>query len=551
MPQTINTLLLTLTVLASGKATEICNDEGTYDFKTIVDDGEPVYVTCPLITDPTENNFNISWYRNGSQIQMSFDNKLRVHQDEYNLKFIPASLEDSDYYMCIIRNSSNCFQMLVKLEVYKHDDGLCYSSSSLYSFRDVIRPTISLTCPTFDGKSRDIIWFKDCTPLDSKSNKYFSVENLLSINNVTKQDEGNYTCEASFYYNGASYTISRTLNLVLRARVITSSPAIIRPANNILPVDLGSPLSLVCEVQSKKKFFDVDIIYWTFDNQSIEMYDGFDERVITGAPYQKSPELSVVELNFTEVKEIDYNRKFFCTVYNEANIKAYVMLKHPDPNFQGFLIAFFVSLVCVVIILLIILKMFKVDIVLFCRSICPSKANLKDGKFYDAYIMYPKDTKGTSSVTMGVFVLKVLPEVLERQCSYRLFIFGRDDIPGQATVDAIDEAITKSRRLILVLGNTSSGLENDFEQQIAMYDALIRNKIKVILVEIEKISDYSNMPESIKYIKQKQGVVRWKGEFTEAELSPKTKFWKNIRYRMPPEQHRLSKNSNDRMSEKL
>ncbi|CAH2223258.1 interleukin-1 receptor type 1 [Pelobates cultripes] len=103
MPQTINTLLLTLTVLASGKATEICNDEGTYDFKTIVDDGEPVYVTCPLIPDPIENNFNISWYRNGSQIQISFDNKLRVHQDEYNLKFIPASLEDSDYYMCIIR----------------------------------------------------------------------------------------------------------------------------------------------------------------------------------------------------------------------------------------------------------------------------------------------------------------------------------------------------------------------------------------------------------------------------------------------------------------
>ncbi|CAH2223259.1 interleukin-1 receptor type 1-like [Pelobates cultripes] len=453
------------------------------------------------------------------------------------------------------KNSSNCIQILVKLEVFKHDDGLCYSSSSLYSFRDVIRPTISFSCPPFDDKSRDIKWFKDCTPLDSKSNKYFSVENVLSINNVTQQDEGKYTCEASFHYNGASYTISRTLNLVLRAPVITSSPAIIRPTNNILPVDLGSPLSLVCEVQSKKKFFDVEIIYWTFDNQSIEMYDGFDERVITGAPYKKSPveELSVVELNFTEVKEIDYNRKFFCKVDNEANIKAFVMLKQPDPNFQGFLIAFFVSLVCIVIILLILFKMFKVDIVLFCRSICPSKASLKDGKFYDAYIMYPKDTKGTSSSTMGVFVLKVLPEVLERQCSYRLFIFGRDDIPGQATVDAIDEAITKSRRLIIVLGNNSSGyrLENNFEQQIAMYDALIRHKTKVILVEIEKISDYSNMPESIKYIKQKQGVVRWKGEFTEAKLSPKTKFWKNIRYRMPPEQHQLSKDSNDRMSEKL
>ncbi|XP_063300699.1 interleukin-1 receptor type 1-like [Pelobates fuscus] len=550
MPLTLYTFLLTLTFLASSKS-EICKDEGINFERTYVADGQPVYVTCPLILELPELHFNISWYRNDSQIQMSFDNKLRVHQDENLLKFIPASLEDSEYYMCVIRNTTHCFQKLVKLEVFKYDDGLCYSSSALYVFKDLMVQTINIRCPDLenyiDAKSRKLKWFKDCTPLDGNADKYFSVDIFLTINNVTQQDEGKYTCEASFYYNGASYTISRTGDLALKALPIQSSPAIIRPTNNILTVELGSPVSLVCEVLYKKKVFEVDFIYWSFDDNWIDDYDGFNERVILGLPYNKTTVegyVSILELNFTEVKKDDYGRKFICTAYTGVNPIAYVMLKQPDPNLQGFLIAFFLSLVFVVIILLILFKIFKVDVVLFYRSISLSKASLKDGKFYDAYIMYPKDTKGTSSFTMDVFVLKVLPGVLERQCSYRLFIFGRDDIPGQATVDAIDEAIAKSRRLILVLGNTSSGLENDFEQQIAMYDALIRNKIKVILVEVEKISDYSNMPESIKYIKQKQGVVRWKGEFTEAELSPKTKFWKNIRYRMPPEQHQLSKDSN-------
>lgn len=113
-----------------------------------------------------------------------------------------------------------------------------------------------------------------------------------------------------------------------------------------------------------------------------------------------------------------------------------------------------------------------------------------------------------------------------------------------AIADLVDEAISQSRRLIIVLGQVTneSNLGVDFEQKIAMYDALIRNEIKVILIEMEKITDCTFMPESIKYIRQKQGVVRWKGTFTEASLSPNTRFWKNIRYRMPPAPRHSDKN---------
>lgn len=53
------------------------------------------------------------------------------------------------------------------------------------------------------------------------------------------------------------------------------------------------------------------------------------------------------------------------------------------------------------------------------------RCSVSDGKIYDAYVLYPK------ICIPDCFVLKALPEVLEKQCGYTLFIFGRDDLPGK------------------------------------------------------------------------------------------------------------------------
>lgn len=93
--------------------------------------------------------------------------------------------------------------------------------------------------------------------------------------------------------------------------------------------------------------------------------------------------------------------------------------------------------------------------------------------------------------------------------------------------------------------SSCNGLEETSQQQIAVYDALIRCGIKVILIEVDKILDYVNMPESIKYIKQKHGAIRWKKDFEEQSQWANTKFWKNVRYRMPP--RKLESHSETRM----
>ena len=55
---------------------------------------------------------------------------------------------------------------------------------------------------------------------------------------------------------------------------------------------------------------------------------------------------------------------------------------------------------------------------------------VSDGMLYDAYVSYQYSGEDPSSEVV-TFALKVLPEVLEKQHGFSLFIPGRDDCPGE------------------------------------------------------------------------------------------------------------------------
>lgn len=52
-----------------------------------------------------------------------------------------------------------------------------------------------------------------------------------------------------------------------------------------------------------------------------------------------------------------------------------------------------------------------------------------DGKLHDAYVSFLHPVCGSTEVTS--FAMQVLPEKLEKQHGYSLFIRGRDDCPGE------------------------------------------------------------------------------------------------------------------------
>ncbi|XP_051840292.1 interleukin-1 receptor type 1-like isoform X2 [Antechinus flavipes] len=487
---------------------------------------------------------NISWYGSDGKTVISMDQNSRVHQYREKLWFVPAATEDSGYYYRVERNSTHCRKQKFKIEILKKHPGTCYDELSEYKQKLLPGPGGFLVCPNLDIFKDDsnlskIQWYKDCKPLLGNT-KFKVLKNHLYLGNVEKEDEGHYTCLLSYDYMGQHYNITRAIHLNIIGRGKKNIPKILSPENRTIEVELGSQLLLDCNFTAQKN----DIQYWTWNGSyaNNEPNVTWSELLVPNLNNLNTV-TRVSRLVILKVESRHYLYPFLCWVSNDAGIvTTYIALKPRVLDARMYLIGGFISLALIVTFSVFLYKFFKVEIVLLYRDSCHpfilKKAS--DGKVYDAYILYPKNFGEGSTYISDIFVFKILPEVLENQCGYNLFIYGRDDLVGEDAIMAINENIMKSRRLIIVLAGEQSSynwLGNTSEQQIAMYNALVQDGIKIILVELEKIKSYGDMPESIKYLRQKHGVIRWKGNFMEESPSAKTKFWRCLRYHMPAQRH--------------
>ncbi|XP_042315063.1 interleukin-1 receptor type 1-like isoform X2 [Sceloporus undulatus] len=483
-------------------------------FPIYVPAGEPWVIRCPLRPLPSlQSNYSVTWYTNGSDIPITTNNLSRIYQRGDLLWFVPANIEDTGNYLCVINNVTKSRK---DIEVVQNNDGLCFNEKTTYPQNLELGKNRRLVCPDLEdfqdeNTPLDIQWYKACSPGLLNDKRYWASEGNLYIDAVTKNDEGTYICWGNYTYMGKQYYVSRAINLTT----------------------FGSSIVISCNAS---RGFNKDVfLAWDFSGEQPDdftiKYEKYKERL---------PEKLIVGLRFniSKMKAKDYG-KYSCSAWSFGmkGRVAYIMLHRPAPNFKGYLIGGLVSTLFVILTALLTYKFFKVDIVLWYRESCHPflHEGVSDGKLYDAYVLYPRSV-ANCAYSSDIFVLKALPEVLEKQCGYKLFIFGRDDLPGQAVITVIDETVKQSRRVIVVLvpdSSSSSIQSTTSEHEIAVYSALIRDEIKVILIELEKIKDYSNMPESIKYLKKKHGVLTWQGDFSAKSQMATTRFWKNVRYQMP------------------
>ncbi|XP_025904030.1 interleukin-1 receptor type 1-like [Nothoprocta perdicaria] len=513
--------------------------------------GEPMAVRCPIVTFPElHSDYNLTWYKNGSITPVTTEKQARIHQRGGLLWFIPARLEDSGLYECDVRRLNHSSKKSINLTVFKNDDGLCFNGKMKFEQKVMTTHTGKIICPDLedfrdeDNSEPEVHWYKECKPgfLEDKRLALAVGENAVLIHSVTVQDRGNYTCRMVYTHMGKQYNVSRTVSLEVKESPQQIRPEFIYPKNNTIEVDLGTHVVMECNISSGINGL---IPFWTVNDDDVDSFDStYKEQFYEeGMPHGLT--VSGTKFNISKVKIKDYMYTFFCHVmYGTQQMTAYIKLERPAPSIQGYLIGGGVSLVFLVFFAVFVYKIFKIDIVLWYRSSCHPLLGkeVSDGKIYDAYVLYPKN-RVSCLYSSDIFALKILPEVLERQCGYNLFIFGRDDLPGEAVISIVDEKIRQSRRVIVVLvpePSFYSILEDASEKQLAVYNALTHDGIKVILIELEKIQDYASMPESIKYIKQKHGAIRWKGDFSENSCSASTRFWKNVRYHMPSRTHASS-----------
>ncbi|XP_077912847.1 interleukin-1 receptor-like 2 isoform X2 [Halichoerus grypus] len=503
--------------------------------------GQPFAFNC---THPplTSGKVRVTWYKYPNKIPISKNTQSRIHQEQNWILFLPLTQEDSGIYHCVI-NTNTCHRIPVNLTVLrKYWCGVSGNGQLILSdeYRQILHAgrDDSLTCHLNFPQScvlDSLKWYKGCEEI--KGERFISWETKLSVSNVSAEDGGSYACQARLTHTGRQYTVlnSITVNIAETNGYAGRIPKIIYPKNNSIEVQLGSPLTVDCNITDTRD--NTNLRCWRVNNTLVDDYYSESKRIREGSESHISFQKHIfytVNITFLEVKMEDYGHPFICHAGVSA---AYFILKLPAPNVQAYLIGGLLALVGATASVMYLYNIFKIDIALWYRSAFHSTGTREDGKLYDAYVLYPKPQREIQSHEVDTLVLKILPEVLERQCGYKLFIFGRDEFPGQAVANVIDENIKLCRRLIIILVPESLSfdlLKNMSEEQIAVYNALIQDGMKVILIELEKVEDYAAMPESIQYIKQKHGAVQWSGDFTEQSQCAKSKFWKKVRYHMPP-----------------
>uniref|UniRef100_A0A8C0FKE0 Interleukin 1 receptor like 1 n=1 Tax=Bubo bubo TaxID=30461 RepID=A0A8C0FKE0_BUBBB len=446
-------------------------------------EGEALVIKCPRWSSAV----NVAWYHmDTNKIIPAEEEGSRIFSLKRFLWFLPTSREDSGNYTCVTRfNSTKLFNMSVQVHPYKQ--GVCFPSQIRYP-NDTGRGKI--VCPTIDNyKNATIIqWYKDCKPLQGQ--RYFKGEKYVFINNPRQDDDGYYTCQFIYTHKGNVFNVSATRIFISKVKHSPLPPQILFPKDkDVIEVELGAAFSLKCQARLGIKKQLMAVVTWDVDNIPVKYLDfsRFHEEThfFEGREQEYYRETT---LHITEIKKEDLQANFTCVAVNEMyNTKATVTLQ----------------------------------------------LKAQYGKIYDAYVIYPKSHTNEANF-VEYFVYQIMPDILENKCGYKLCIYGRDIYPGEDTASAIEKRMQKSRRLIILLTcQLINCNEHAYDQHIALYNALIQNDTKVILLEMETIGTYEKLQESLRFIIKRQGTVKWKEQHTVHPQSSNSKFWKQVRYHMP------------------
>ncbi|XP_069388485.1 interleukin-1 receptor type 1 isoform X2 [Paralichthys olivaceus] len=403
------------------------------------------------------------------------------------------------------------------------------------------------------NNTRSIRWMKDCHPVEPSS---LDEDGYMRLLPASEEDAGKYTCLVDVSFNGRSYTAARSIQLRIKkdlSDAIIAEPKLLFPQQEVVVVEVGMRAELQCLAYIGFSEDPKTLMYWTVGDIFPEDYrevlnESFKNISERGKVYRLST------LSISKVEPRFLNVPICCHITNAAGMKVgLILLQEADHSAFYTSIALCLTAVVAALALAAGSLFFKVDVVLAHRNLmryCSKQA--PDGKLYDGYVSFLRP--GTlSSSEMANFALQILPEELEKKHGYSLYIRGRDDCPGEASHDTIAATLHQCRRLIIILSPDAKSPDDSkteemsplcdeqnqlcYEQKIGIYDALTQNEARVILVEIGGPVDYSRLPESLHYIKRKQGALKWKnasnGTHSLSKLHSNRRFWKNLRYHMP------------------
>ncbi|XP_036916707.1 interleukin-1 receptor-like 1 [Sturnira hondurensis] len=509
-------------------------------------ENEALIVRCPR---QGKSRYPVVWYYSKTNKIVTTQKESRVFASKECLKLLPAKVEDSGIYTCIIRSPTFNKTGYVNVTIYKKQPDCNIPDDMIYSTTVGSEKNSKIFCPTIFlyNWTAPVEWFKNCKAL--QGSRYYTHETYLLIDNATSKDTGDYTCRFMHNENGVSYNVTATRSFTVHGEESFSLfPVIIAPPQNeTKDVEIGKTANIICSGCFGKGSQLMSAVQWQVNGSLIGNFGESRIREEQEQNQSSSNELTCRStiLRIADVREEDLLLKYDCLARNFYGLRRHTIKlrrKKPiDHQSTYYTLAGFGILLMLTNIMMIMLKVFWIEVILLWRDIARPYKTRNDGKIYDAYVIYPRNHKDSSEATSSVdyFVHQILPDVLENKCGYNLCIHGRDLLPGEDMATAVETNIRKSRRHIFILTpQIAYSKEFTYEQEIALHSALIQDDSKAILIEMEALSEsgrlqLAGLPDSLQHLVKMQGTIKWREDHVANKRSLNSRFWKHVRYHMP------------------
>ncbi|KAM7406888.1 hypothetical protein PAMA_002874 [Pampus argenteus] len=424
-------LVLILMVIFASKYSAIaesaCEDYNLDQFQLA--EGEGFYFVLGEVPDHNLPDEQFTWYRNSSPIKyISSDEKESVHYHGGTLVFLNLSKEDSGFYTAQYKSSSGeCENHHVIIDVFNRRH---QTNKTLYGSVRTSDMNKMILCPdpvrdTCEVLKGNFTWYKNFTIIQHEHGPE------LWIQNATKDDKGIYTCICTWKHNHKVYNSSASRELKFLEPGSHHIPVILSPTTKDQFADEGSEIKLNCSGFCGMNVLQSCKASWRVNGKPFNKTYGYNEITRSDMTSPSKNTIATAVLTIERVSAEDFRTEFECICMGSYNtVSATLTLKR-----RGTITPLVIGGVCALfmcVFLAMMVKFFTIDLALFFRPYFSLTSHTADAKVFDAYVVYQMQSGDkVTEDTLCQFVTKVLPLVLEEKCGYRLFIHGRDDIPGE------------------------------------------------------------------------------------------------------------------------
>uniref|UniRef100_A0A8C2BJ71 Ig-like domain-containing protein n=1 Tax=Cyprinus carpio TaxID=7962 RepID=A0A8C2BJ71_CYPCA len=436
-------------------------------------------------------NASVSWSLVPNR---SLDNINGININVNVLWFLPADLSHSGSYSCLSRKGNETWETIFDVCV---ENKTCPKLNR----KDEVTSTKELFCflpHIFEiDPQAQVTWRNNCHPLNVTNSKVFPI-------NRDQDKVGLYTCFVSFTFEGKNYSAAQTTEIYKHSSdYVVTKPKIIYPKEETQKVTLGESYTIKCKALAGKNDNGETFIYWLSDSESLDL--NYDFSIVEEGDQKYM--LSV--LNITEVTEEYLYINFTCVVQHPAGLDfGKVFLIPASQNERYFWIG--LGLVALLILLCAVVFLFRVDLVLAYRAVC-------------------------SSAAVSSAVHEVIADIMSRSRRLIIVLTSQSCVSPQtdATKSLLPDKLPISDHDVQLKETTTSSdqIWAAYEQRVGLYDALVKQGLKVILVQVEDGVEEALLPESLQYISRTKGILKWRPNASERVNKS---FWKYMRYRMPP-----------------